>query len=116
MDAERIADPGIDGPIHSKAIADHEVGDLLDRCQADRKLGFRFDGLQRAGARPGEPNALPRWRRASDGFPLLALRGFAGEAGGLGGAQVGQEDELSAVGEEVLQSSRFAGGDLAVDE
>ena len=28
--------------------------------------------------------------------------GFAGEAGGLGGAQVGQEDELGTVGDQIL--------------
>jgi hypothetical protein len=63
-----------------------------------------------------------RERPFLDAFPNRAcqyrsspLSSSGGETSGLGGAEVGEEDQLGAVGEEVLELGGFAAGDLAVD-
>jgi hypothetical protein len=62
--------------------------------------------------RTGRYQTVTRATRGKAGW-RAGSGGVAGEAGGLVGAQVGREDELGEVGQELAELGCFAGGDLA---
>jgi len=97
---------GMEGVVEIEGL----IAELLTELEP---LGYRKRSCdpRPLGLVAGSEKRLFRW------VPIdTMLRLLAGMASGLGGTQVGQEDELDAVGEEVPQLLRFAGGDLTVSK